>query len=299
MIDKLEFFIALSKHKHFGKAAESCGVTQPTLSSAIRQLEDQLGVVLVQRGSRYKGLTQEGQRVLEWSRRIVDDTKSMREEMRSARHGLSGHVRIASIPTASAMVHELTAPFIKKHPNITLSVTACSSIEVLSKIENFDIDVGITYLNDEPLSGKMVSLPLYAERFQLIVKAGSPLSERQDIAWSELGDIPLCLLTPDMQNRRIVNKHLEEAGVKVAPVLESNSMLVLYSHILNGDWASIIPVNIAELMGFGDSIRGIPIKNPDAKHIVGVVAARRDPNTPVVAALLREAQVLAKKNLIV
>ena len=66
MIDKLEFFIALAKHQHFGRAADACGITQPTLSSAIRQLEDQLGVVLVQRGSRFKGLTQEGQRVLEW-----------------------------------------------------------------------------------------------------------------------------------------------------------------------------------------------------------------------------------------
>lgn len=299
MIDKLEFFIALTKHQHFGKAAESCGITQPTLSSAIRQLEDQLGVVLVLRGSRYKGLTQEGQRVLEWSRRIVDDTRSMREEMRTARNGLSGHVRIATIPTASAMLHELTAPFIKKHPNVTLSVTACTSVEVLSKLENFDIDIGVTYLNDEPLSGKTISLPLYAERFQLIVKADSKLAQQEDITWAELGDIPLCLLTPDMQNRRIVNKHLDEAGVKIKPVLESDSMLVLFSHVMNGEWASIMPVNIANLMGFGDSIRGVPIKNPDAKHIVGVVAAKREPNTPNVSALLHEAHVLAKKNLIV
>ncbi|MBR7539898.1 LysR family transcriptional regulator, partial [Mycobacterium tuberculosis] len=62
MIDKVEFFIALARNQHFGRAAEECGVTQPTLSAAIRQLEDTLGVVLVQRGSRYKGLTPEGQR---------------------------------------------------------------------------------------------------------------------------------------------------------------------------------------------------------------------------------------------
>ena len=60
MIDKLEFFIALARHRHFGRAAEECGVTQPTLSAGIRQLEDTLGVVLVQRGSRFKGLTPEG-----------------------------------------------------------------------------------------------------------------------------------------------------------------------------------------------------------------------------------------------
>ena len=69
MIDKLEFFIALARAKHFGRAAEECGVSQPSLSAAVRQLEDQLGVVLVVRSARYQGLTPEGQRVLEWARR--------------------------------------------------------------------------------------------------------------------------------------------------------------------------------------------------------------------------------------
>ncbi|MFN4208624.1 MAG: LysR family transcriptional regulator, partial [Agrobacterium albertimagni] len=90
MIDKLEFFIALARQQHFGRAAEECGVTQPTLSAGIRQLEEQLGVMLVQRGSRFLGLTPEGQRVLEWARRIVGDTRTMREEMRAARRGLAG-----------------------------------------------------------------------------------------------------------------------------------------------------------------------------------------------------------------
>ncbi len=64
MIDKLQMFIALARERHFGRAAESCGVTQPSLSSAIRQLEEQLGVQLVHRGSRFQGLTPEGQLVL-------------------------------------------------------------------------------------------------------------------------------------------------------------------------------------------------------------------------------------------
>lgn len=297
MIDKLEFYLALVKHEHFGKAAEASGVTQPTLSSAIRQLEDHLGVVLVQRGSRFNGLTQEGQRVHEWARSIVNDTRAMREEMRNARTGLSGHIRIATIPTASATIHELTLPILQKHPSVSFTITACTSIEVLSKLENFEIDAGITYLNDEPLSGKFVSLPIYAEQFQLIVKDGGPLSDRTSVEWSELGHVPLCLLTPDMQNRRIINKHLDQAGIKVEPVLQSDSMLVLFSHVMNGKWASIMPFNLAEQISFGSEIKGIPIQNPDARHIVGVVAAKREPNTPVVAALLYEANRLSKRNL--
>ena len=78
MIDKLEFFIALAREEHFGRAAEICGVTQPTLSAAIKQLEDQLGVMLVKRGSRFQGLTPEGDQVLAWARRCAPPGRACR-----------------------------------------------------------------------------------------------------------------------------------------------------------------------------------------------------------------------------
>ena len=292
MIDKLEFFLALAKEQHFGRAAEECGVTQPTLSAGIKQLEDQLGVMLVQRGSRFQGLTPEGSRVLEWARRIVGDTRTMREEMRAARHGLSGHVRIAAIPTALAMTPRLTTPFHEKHPAVTFSIISRTSIEVLTLLENLEADIGITYLDNEPL-GRVASVPLYSERYQLITAAGTPYSDRKSVTWAEVSTLPLCLLTPDMQNRRIINRHLEEAGVKAQTTLESNSMIVLFSHIRTGKWASIMPLNLAETFGFAEPIRAIPIVEPDASHLVGLVAAHREPNTPIVSALMHEARLLA------
>jgi DNA-binding transcriptional LysR family regulator len=292
MIDKLEFFLALAREQHFGRAAEELGITQPTLSAAIKQLEDTLGVMLVQRGSRYQGLTPEGQRVLEWARRIVGDTRTMREEMRAARLGLSGHVRLAAIPTALAMTPRLTTPFREKHPNVTFSVLSRTSIEVLTLLENFEIDAGITYLDNEPL-GRVATVPLYSERYQLITAAGNPFSERKAVTWREVASLPLCLLTPDMQNRRIINQHLEEAGATARPTLESNSMIVLFSHIRTGKWSSIMPLNLAETFGFAEPIRAIPIVEPDASHLVGMVAAYREPHTPLVSALLHEARLLA------
>ena len=77
LIDKLEYILALAREKHFGRAAEACGVTQPTLSAGLKQLEEQMGVLLVNRGSRFQDFTPEGQRVLEWARRIVGDTLSL------------------------------------------------------------------------------------------------------------------------------------------------------------------------------------------------------------------------------
>ncbi|WP_420963024.1 LysR family transcriptional regulator [Brucella sp. IR073] len=293
MIDKLEFFIALAREGHFGRAAEECGVTQPTLSAAIRQLEDTLGVMLVQRGSRYKGLTPEGQRVLEWARRIVGDARTMREEIRAARFGLSGHITIAAIPTALAMVSRITTPFRERHPDVTFSILSRTSLEVLSLLSNFQIDAGITYIDNEPL-GKVTTVPLYDERYHLITSSGNIFYDRDTVTWAEVGRLPLCLLTPDMQNRRIINLHLREAGVEPQTTLESNSMIVLFSHIRTGKWASIMPLNLAETLGFTEPIRSIPIVEPDARHLVGLVAAERTPYTPLVSALLHEAKILAE-----
>ncbi|MDA5635325.1 MULTISPECIES: LysR family transcriptional regulator [Rhizobium/Agrobacterium group] len=289
MIDKLEFFIALARAEHFGRAAEECGISQPSLSAAIRQLEDQLGVVLVVRAARYQGLTPEGQRVLEWARRIVADTRTMREEMRAARKGLTGHIRLAVIPTALAMVPRLTEPFQARHPDVTFSVTSRTSLQVLSQIENLEIDAGISYLDNEPL-GRVTTVPLYSERYHLIAAAGTPLADQESVTWRQVAGLRLCLLTSDMQNRRIINKHMAEAGVEVKPTLESNSMIVLFSHIRTGQWASIMPRNIAESFGFPKQIKMIPIIEPDAEHLVGLIATYREPHTPLVSALLHEAR---------
>ncbi len=289
MIDKLEFFIALAREKHFGKAAEECGVTQPTLSAGIKQLEEQLGVMLVQRGSRFQGLTPEGQRVLDRARRIVGDARAMREEMKAARQGLAGHIRLAVIPTALTMVPKLTAPFREKHPGVTFSVLSVTSVEVFNLLDNLEIDAGITYLDNEK-PGRVICVPLFQERYTLVMAKTAGFGLRDTITWKEVSQLPLCLLTPDMQNRRIINRHLAEAGASVSATLESNSMIVLFSHVRTGKWASIMPHSVARSFGFGDEICTIPIVAPDARYSVGLVAAERDPNTPLVAALLNEAR---------
>lgn len=289
MIDKLEFFIALAREAHFGRAAEESGVSQPSLSAAIRQLEEQLGVQLVVRGSRYQGLTPEGQRVLEWAKRIVGDARTMREEMRAARKGLAGHIRLAVIPTALALVPRLTEPFQARHPDVTFSILSRNSLQVLSQLDTFEIDAGITYLDNEPL-GRVTSVPLYHEHYSLVTAEGAPLSNREHVTWKELADVRLCLLTPDMQNRRIINQHLAEAGVTLKPMLESNSMVVLLSHVGTGRWASIMPRTVASSYGFSSQIRAVPIVEPEASHLVGLVAPHREPFTPLVSALLHEAR---------
>ena len=112
MLDKLEYLLALARERNFGRAAETCGVTQPTFSAGIKQLEDTLGVMLVQRTSRFLGFTAEGERVLDWARTIVADARAMRAEVQTLKKGLVGHLRIAAIPTALPMVSALTLSLI-------------------------------------------------------------------------------------------------------------------------------------------------------------------------------------------
>src|ERR1041385_7972929 len=127
MLDKLDFILALARERHFGRAAEACGVTQPTLSAGVKQLEESMDMLLVNRGSRFQGFTPEGQRVLDWARRIVGDTRAMRQEVDALRHGLVGRLRIAAIPTALAMVASLTTPYRAKYPEVQFTIWSRTS----------------------------------------------------------------------------------------------------------------------------------------------------------------------------
>jgi len=292
MIEKLEFIIALARERHFGHAAEACGVSQPTLSAGIKQLEDTFGVLLVQRGSRFQGFTPEGERVLDWARRIVGDTRAMHQEIDALKRGLAGHIRIAAIPTALAMAAMLTTPYRAKHPDVSFTIWSRNSIEVLGQLENLEVDAGLTYLDNEPL-GRVQTVPLYSEQYRLLISSDSPLGNRDSVTWAEVGSIPLCLLTPDMQNRRIIEGLLRNAGADVAPTLESDSILVLFTHVRTGRWASVMPAKLAAALGLTDTVRAIPIVEPEVSHSIGLVVPERNPLTPLINALVSEAKQLA------
>jgi DNA-binding transcriptional LysR family regulator len=292
LIDKLDFILALARERHFRRAADACGVTQPTLSAGVKQLEEQMGVLLVNRGSRFQGFTPEGERVLDWARRIVGDTRAMREEINALRHGLSGRLRIAAIPTALAMVAALTTPYRERHPNVQFTIYSRTSIEILELLDNLEIDAGITYLGNEPL-GRVNTVPLYHESYRLLTSADAPLGNRDQVTWAEVAQVPLCLLTPDMQNRRIIDRLLQSAGGESRPTLESDSMILLFSHVRTGRWASVMPAVLAETLGLTDTLRAIPITAPEAVQTIGLVVPSREPMMPITAALAAEARRLA------
>jgi DNA-binding transcriptional LysR family regulator len=260
----------------------------------VKQLEESFGVLLVVRGSRFQGFTPEGERVLDWARRIVGDAQAMQQEVYALKHGLAGRLRLSVVPTALAIMEQLTTPFRTKHPAVQFTILSRTSEEILRDLDNLEIDAGLTYLDNEPL-GRVTAIPLYRERYRLLVAADAPLADRESVTWAEVAQVPLCLLTPDMQNRRILDRMLRETGIEPNITLESDSMVLLYSHVRTGQWASVMPARLAASLGLTEnaSLRAIPIVAPEASHTVGLVAPAREPMTPLVNALVAEARRLA------
>jgi DNA-binding transcriptional LysR family regulator len=294
VIDKLEFLLALAQEQHFGRAAEACGVTQPTLSAGIKQLEHGFGIPLVNRGSRFQDFTPEGKRVLDWARRIVSDTRAMREEVLALKNGLSGRLRIAAIPAALVMIEMLTTQYRERHPDVQFTVLSRNDEQILDLLENLEIEAGVTYIDDEPI-GRVAAMSLYRERYCLLTAVDGPFGDRTQVKWAEVAQLPLCLLTPDTRSRRLIEGLLRDAGGVPRPSLESDSMMVLYAHARTGRWATVMPSRIAATLGLTDVLRAIPIVEPEASHTIGLVVPARQPMKPLTAALVAEAKRTARR----
>lgn len=297
MLEKLEFMIALSREKHFGRAAESCGVAQPTLSLGIRSLEEMLNVPLVKRSSRFQGFTPEGERVLIWARRLVGDARSMRQDILNFNGSVDTHLRIAAIPSAMPIAAKFTIPFQIRNPGVRFTMLGRSSNALLKLLQQREIDAGITYLSNEPI-GEVNAVPIYREEYLLLTKTTGPLGHSDRVTWAQAGEVPLCLLDRDLQNRRIIDSVLRGIGVEPTPTMETDSIAALIAYVRGGYCASIVPNSALELIDLTDELRALPIIEPDVSHTIGIVASEHYPMAPTVAALMAHARALASPDLV-
>jgi DNA-binding transcriptional LysR family regulator len=285
LLKHLKYLTALARERHFARAAASCHVTQPTLSAGIKQLEEQLGLLVVQRGQRFEGFTDGGERVLAWAQRITADAESLEQEASRLRLALAGRLRLGVVPAALPAVPILAAPLARRYPGVTLTVVSSTSIDIQSGLDEFGLEAGITYLDDEPLS-RVRTIPLFREQYLLITPAGGPLGAKERVTWGEAASLPLCLLTPDMQNRRILDAHFAQAGATARPSVETNSVFTLCTLVRSGYWSSVLPHGFLPLLSGAEGIAILPLEGPAAAHTVGLVVSERDPLPPTVTALL-------------
>jgi DNA-binding transcriptional LysR family regulator len=285
-IRQLQYLVALAREKHFTRAAQACHVTQPTLSGRIRQLEQELGVPIVERGQRFHGFTADGERVLTWAHTILDNWTSLQQEiatLRNASGPLVGRLSVGVIPSALAMAALIANAVQSRHPGVELTVLSQSSIEILHRLDDFTIDVGLTYLDNEPIAG-MRSEAIYTERYCLLVRADHELARESDVTWAEAAKQPLCLLTPDMQNRRIIDRAFRDANCAPIPRLETNSVINLCANVHLMGLASVVPEYFLDILGPVSDVRAVPLMDPVVEHSVGLVAVDRDPVSPLVLA---------------
>jgi DNA-binding transcriptional LysR family regulator len=285
-IRQLQYLIGLSREKHFTRAAQACHVTQPTLSGRIRQLEQELGVPIVERGQRFVGFTPEGERVLKWAHAILDNWTSLQQEiatLRSTSTPLAGRLSVGVIPSALPMAGLITKAIQERHPRVELVILSQSSIDILRHLEDFAIDVGLTYLDNEPIEG-MRSEAVYQERYCLLVRADHPLAAAPSVSWVDAAKESLCLLTPDNQNRRIIDRAFRAVECAPIPRLETNSVINLCASVHLMGLSSIIPEYFLEVIGPISDVRAVPLTDPVVEYSVGMVAVDRDPVSPLVLA---------------
>ncbi len=285
MLEKLEFMIALAREKHFGRAAERCGVAQPTFSQGIQQLEEMLNAPLVKRSSRFLGFTPEGERVLVWARQLVGDAHAMRAEIIGMRQGHGAQLRIAAMPSAMPLIASFTAPFQLRNPTVRFTLLTRTSDEVISLLHAREIDAGVRYIGNG--TDDIDEIPLYEERYLLLTTAGRFGDSRQ-ITWSELATLPLCLFAPSLQQRRIIDEALRGCGVQVRPTIETDSILALTTHVLTGRWVSIVSSLVVDAIDLSGALRTIPIVDPEVVSSIGLVASKRYPLQPAMASLITE-----------
>ena len=200
-----------------------------------------------------------------------------------------GRLRIGVVPVMLPVIALLTGPFAERHPRVSITILSLSSVDIQHGLDVFELDVGLTYLDNEPLA-RVRSLPLYREQYLLLTPTKGPFGRRERVTWREAASLPLCLLTPDMQNRRIIDAHFREAGTEPKPAIEANSIVALHSQLRRGGWSAVMPHSILYSMGALPGVKAVPLVEPDVSHTLGVIVSEREPLRPVARAMLEVAE---------
>jgi DNA-binding transcriptional LysR family regulator len=287
---QLEYLTALARERHFGRAALACQVSQPALSTGISKLERELGIPLVSRGHRYDDLTPEGHALLRWAHQAQAGVTGLETEAAWLRKQMTGTLRLGVIPTAIGVTPLIAGPLLGRFPDVRLQIRSLSSREIGHRLRDFELDAGITYLDNEPL-GDVESTPVYTERYVFLTS--TERTPGGTIDWAELADRPLCLLTTDMQNRRIIDSTLDQVGVAVTTRVEADSISALLSFARAG-WSCVMAQAWLAMQGSPAGMLSVELVNPTVTHQIGLVTRPAEVQVPTVRLLkdtLREIDV--------
>jgi DNA-binding transcriptional LysR family regulator len=263
-------------------------VSQPALSSAIRGLEKELGVMIVQRGRRYLGLTSEGERVLAWAQQTLASLAYMREDASAAKLTMTGTLRIGAIPTTMTVAAFVTGPCFSAYPNIRYTLSSLTADAIVSQLDHFELDIGLTYLDDKVIEG-FEKLHLFDERYVLL--ADRRVSLEPTLTWEQAARLPLCLLTGKMRNRQVIEAAFRRAGVQATVVLETDSLFSLYAHVSEAGLFSVVPHSLLNFFDLKNRVQAKPLV-PQLTRAIGLIARNQPSLAPITGVVWEIARTL-------
>lgn len=279
LLAAMRYLVALNKHRHFGRAAQACDITQPALSNALRALEDEFGVAIIKRSRTYGGLTHEGERVLETARRALHEVELLEQELESTAAEPRGPLRLGAVPTAVPLLTVFAAMLHRRHPGIVSTVLSLSSPEIEAQLEDLSLDLALGYT--ERLGKTDTRFRSWAqghERYFLLRHrdSGKTLSYGPPITWAQAGKFALCQLTPENHNRSIIDAALQSAGVSCAPAIETNSLLAVTLAVAVGQVGAILPGAMISAVREQGELEALPLVEPDIRTPLGFIALADD-----------------------
>ncbi|WP_326538885.1 LysR family transcriptional regulator [Pseudorhodoferax sp.] len=275
----LRYLVALHEHQHFGRAAQACHITQPALSNALRALEQELGTAIVKRGRSYAGLTPEGERVLASAQRMLHERERLQQELDSTAAAPSGRLNLAAVPTAMPVLARFAALLQARHPAIVPVLRSLSSPEIEAGLDALSLDLGLGYTDRLQAAGtpRLTALPQYTEHYFLLRRragrGGAALRIGAPMAWAEAARLPLCLLTPEMHNRHVVDQAFAAAGAAVRPAIETNSISALALAVQAGAVCSVMPGALVGTLRGEGTLEALPLAAPELLTPIGFMLA--------------------------
>lgn len=282
LFTSLRYLAALHQHKHFGRAAAACHITQPAFSNAIRALEEEFGTAIVKRGRAFESFTPEGERIFISAQRMLHEQELLLQDLSSKADQPVGALTLGAVPSVMPIAARFAGHLQARHPGLSLIVRSMSSPDIENGLENLSIDLGLGYTDRlKSRAAKLVTVNQYTERYFLLRRAAQPAPAGLHIAdqpmpWQDTAGLPLCLLTPEMHNRAIVDATFKQLGLRIQPVIETNSILTLGLTVLVGDVCSILPgALVAVLRGYAE-LEAVPLVEPDVLTPIGFMWAGSD-----------------------
>ena len=267
----LRYLVALADLRHFGRAADACFVSQPTLSTQIRKLEDELGVALVERAPRKVMLTAVGQDVVQRARRIVADVEQMKEAARRSRDPESGSLRLGVFPTLGPYLLPHVVPQLRERfPQLELLLVEEKSDVLLQSLREGKLDAALLALpvHDEQLHAEF----LFEEPFVFAAPVRHPLAAQDSLAMSQLSDETLLLLEDGhcLRDQALEVCHLAGAGEKEG--FRATSLETLRQMVAAGVGVTLLPaLAVHEPIAQSPNIRLLPFRDPPPSRQIALV----------------------------